>query len=378
MAVLLTIVACGDEPDDRHGDRQQTGNAESGPMEVAMEPGKGATDVAPRDPVQVTVTNGTIDSASLVNPEGEEVDGELSDDQQSWKVTEPLGYGKNYTWSGEAVDESGDTTSISGSFSTLTPDSTVGVTSNVGDDETYGVAMPITFTFDSPVQNKTEVEEALRVETTPDTEGSWAWLENDTSVHWRPKEYWQAETDVHVAADLYGVRLADGVYGENDLVVDFSIGRSQVVQANTQTHQMVVNRDDDQVAEYPVSFGLDTDPHRVTRSGTHVVMSKHPTYSMDSERFGYSDVNVDWAIRISNNGEFFHSAPWSVADQGNRNVSHGCLNLAPEDAKEYFDGALVGDPVEIEGSSEQLGPSDGDYYDWTYSWQEWTAMSALA
>jgi hypothetical protein len=38
---------------------------------------------------------------------------------------------------------------------------------------------------------------------------------------------------------------------------------------------------------------------------------------------------------------------------------------------------LPGDPVEIAGSSQQLGPPDGDYYDWAVPWDAWAAKSAL-
>jgi lipoprotein-anchoring transpeptidase ErfK/SrfK len=106
-------------------------------------------------------------------------------------------------------------------------------------------------------------------------------------------------------------------------------------------------------------------------------MSKHPTYFMNKPGYGYEDFEVQWAVRVSNNGEFVHSAPWSVGDQGKRNVSHGCINLAPANAKEYYDSALIGDPMEITGSTQELGPQDGMYYDWTYSWEEWKSLSAL-
>ncbi|MGH3951413.1 MAG: L,D-transpeptidase, partial [Pseudonocardiaceae bacterium] len=192
------------------------------------------------------------------------------------------------------------------------------------------------------------------------------------------KEYWEPGTEVHVDAPIYGVRMGEASYGQADLTVDFTIGRAQVVKGNTQTHRMKVYRDGKKVADYPASYGLDSDPGRVTNSGTHVVMSKHPTYFMTNARYDYEDFEVDWAVRISNNGEFTHSAPWSVADQGERNVSHGCINLAPADAKEFYDSALVGDPFEIKGSDEQLTWRDGAYYDWTYSWSEWQSLSALA
>ncbi|HYS34629.1 MAG TPA: L,D-transpeptidase, partial [Pseudonocardiaceae bacterium] len=84
------------------------------------------------------------------------------------------------------------------------------------------------------------------------------------------------------------------------------------------------------------------------------------------------------AVRISNNGEFIHAAPWSVAQQGRVNVSHGCVNLSNANAIAYYNNVLVGDPVEITGSAIQLGAADGDYYDWTLTWAQWQAKSALA
>jgi hypothetical protein len=34
--------------------------------------------------------------------------------------------------------------------------------------------------------------------------------------------------------------------------------------------------------------------------------------------------------------------------------------------------------VEITGSAIQLGAADGDYHDWTLTWAQWQAKSALA
>ncbi|WP_084789615.1 L,D-transpeptidase [Saccharomonospora iraqiensis] len=379
LATLLGVGACtGAQGGGGSAQADDTAGPEPAvPAQVTVTPEAGSENVAPRDEVSVTVTGGTIASVALTNPEGEEVEGELAGDRTTWSVTEPLGYDKTYTFSGEASGADGAPVPIEGSFTTATPEATVGVSSNVGDGRTYGVAMPIALNFDAPVENRAAVERALQVETTPDIEGSWAWLYGGRSVHWRPKEYWEPGTEVSVSANVYGVRTGEGTYGGNDLTVDFSIGRSQIVKANTQTHRMEVFRDGEKVAEYRASFGLESDPGRVTRSGVHVVMAKHDKYFMNNPGYGYEDFEVDWAVRISNNGEFAHSAPWSVADQGERNVSHGCINLAPDNAKEYYDSAMIGDPFEIEGSSQPLRQSRTDYYDWTIPWDEWTTLSAL-
>ncbi|WP_040405814.1 L,D-transpeptidase [Amycolatopsis nigrescens] len=382
MSAAIGLSACTSTPDTSAAGESGQGPAgghsgQTAAAKLVAQPSDGAKDVAPGEPVRVSVTDGTIGSVSLTNPEGKQVQGQVSEDKRSWTTTEPLGYGKSYSWQGNAVGSDGKQVPLAGSFTTVTPKKQLEGKLNVGDDQTYGIAMPIALTFTAKVTDKAAVEKAISVETTPKTEGSWAWLEGDTSVHWRPKEYYQPGTQVKVNAKLYGVKLGEGVYGKQDVSSNFQIGRAQLVKGNTQQHRMQVIRDGQQIADYPVSYGLDSDPGRVTKSGTHVVMSKHPTYSMSNPRYNYTDVNVPWAVRISNNGEFIHGLSASIWAQGKKNISHGCLNLSPKNAKEYFDGVLPGDPVEIEGSTQKLGPNDHDYADWTYSWEEWTAKSAL-
>ena len=106
---------------------------------------------------------------------------------------------------------------------------------------------------------------------------------------------------------------------------------------------------------------------------------------MDSSTFGLAvdapggyRADVEYAVRISNNGEFVHAAPWSVAQQGRSNVSHGCINLSPTDAAWFFGFARPGDPVEVRNSiGPTLSRADGDIYDWAVPWSTWQAGSAL-
>ncbi|TVT22713.1 L,D-transpeptidase [Amycolatopsis acidiphila] len=387
LAVTLGLSACSSDPAPAPDSGTQAPAGGSGAAAEALsaklttQPAAGAKDVAPGDPVGVKVADGTLQTITLTNPDGKAVAGELAADKHSWSATEPLGFGKSYTWSGTATGADGKPVQLSGQFTTATAKRQVSGSLNVGDNQTYGIAMPIALTFSGKVADKVAAEKALTVQTNPKTEGSWAWLpdvDGHSVAHWRPKEYYQPGTKVVVTAKIYGVKIGDGVYGKQDVSASFTIGRSQIVKGDTRTHRMQVIRDGQQIADYPVSYGLDSDPGRVTHSGTHVVMTKYPTYSMSNPRYGYTDVNVPWAVRISNNGEFIHGLAASVWAQGKKNISHGCLNLSPARAKEYYDSVLMGDPVEITGSSQQLSAKDGDYSDWTYSWSDWTKLSALS
>ncbi|MGH8078622.1 MAG: L,D-transpeptidase, partial [Lysobacter sp.] len=220
----------------------------------------------------------------------------------------------------------------------------------------------------------------LQVQTSVPTEGSWAWLpdaDGGSRAHYRTRDYWQPGTQVRVAAKLYGVAYGDGSYGKQDLSTFFTIGRSQIVKADVNSHRMIVIRDDQEVMNFPASYGLNSDPNRHTTNGIHVVMSKSQKVLMSNPRYGYFNVPMYWAVRVSNNGEFIHANPESAGAQGSANITHGCVNLSTARAKEYFESAIFGDPVEVTNSPTPLSAAHGDIYDWTVPWDAWRAMSAL-
>ncbi len=71
-----------------------------------------------------------------------------------------------------------------------------------------------------------------------------------------------------------------------------------------------------------------------------------------------------------------HAASWSVADQGYRNVSHGCINISPANAQWFYTTFRYGDIVDIRGTPIKLPLTDG-LGDWGLSWAEWLKGSAL-
>ncbi|TDD92889.1 L,D-transpeptidase [Saccharopolyspora karakumensis] len=368
LAAVLLISGCSAQSPDK---------SEPAPPVAAVhfEPGAGAGEVSPTAPIKATVEEGRFESVRLTNADGKAVAGQLSADGTTWQASEALGYGKDYTWSGQAVGADGKKAPVQGSFRTVQPKKTVRATVNPTDDAQVGVAMPISVKFDEPVKDKAAAERALSVQTSTPVEGSWAWL-SDKQVDYRPEEYWPAHTRVTVKADLYGVPYGNGAYGLADLTSEFDIGRAQVVKAAVGTHQMVVMRDGQQVASYPASYGEEYDPGRNTPNGTYIVMQKNPVEIMDNPRYGYRDVRKTWAARFSNHGEFIHENQENAAALGKVNNSHGCINLSAADAKAYYDSALLGDPVEVTGSASSLEPRY-DVYDWILTWDQWKAKSAL-
>jgi lipoprotein-anchoring transpeptidase ErfK/SrfK len=346
---------------------------------VVYEPTAGATNVSPATPVTVRADGGTLDQIALRDPQGDPVKGQLNADRTAWTASEPLDYDTVYTWSGRATGADNLPVPVQGTVATVTPQDTVRGTLNIGDDRTVGVAAPIEIQFDKTVQDKAAVEKALKVTTSRPVEGAWAWLPDENGgsrIHWRPKQYWPSGTKVSVDAPLLGVPFGGGDFGKENLSTSFTVGRAQVVKADTKSFQMVVMRDGKQVASYPASYGLGSDPNRNTRSGIHVVSEKFTDKRMTSAQYGY-DVMEKWAVRMSNNGEFIHANPASASAQGSSNVTHGCVNLSLADAQAYYNSALYGDPVEVTGTPVQLSPADGDISDWTIPWEQWKGMSAL-
>ena len=378
LAAMLAVAGCTIGGAETAGEASP---AEKAPVaQVVATPVVGARDVSPIAPVSVTVTGGTLDEVALNNSAGTPVAGQLSADRTSYVVSEPLGYAATYSWSGSATGTDGKTVSVEGSFTTLTPESQTGGTLNIADGQEVGIAAPITLQFDSSVVDKAAVEKALVVTSVPPTAGSWAWLPDDNGgsrAHWRPAEYWVPGTVVHLDAKLYGLNYGGGAYGDQDLTLDFTIGRSQIVKANAPSHRMQVVRDGQTIMDIPVSYGEGNEARNVTRSGIHMVTEKYEDFLMSNPPF-YENVRERWAVRISNNGEFIHANPETTGVQGSSNVTNGCINLSMSDAQEYFGTALYGDPVEVSGTSIDLSAADGDIYDWAIDLPTWKSMSALA
>ena len=202
--------------------------------------------------------------------------------------------------------------------------------------DTVGVAMPIIVRFDIPVQNRELYEKNMTVESSKPAEGRWAWF-GDREVHYRTKDYWPADTDVTVKVLVNSLPAGNGIYGQQDQVVKFHVGSKVVGYVDVSRYTLTVKENDQVIRTIPVSTG-DT-KHR-TRQGTKVIMEKlrkvdmdAATTGVDSEDDDYYDLeDVEFAMRLTNSGEFLHAAPWSVGSQGRANVSHGCTGMSTDNA----------------------------------------------
>jgi hypothetical protein len=257
LAALLTALAVVATAACSVGQQggQATAAAEAGPVAaVTAAPALDGSEISPTEPVTISVAKGTISELAMTNAAGVDVTGALSADSTSWTLGEPLGYGKTYTVTGSATGTDGKSVPISGSYTTVTPTDKLTSQVSPGDGAVVGVAAPVIVRFGSAPANKALVEQHVTITTTPQVEGAWAWITHDgdtwPSLDWRPKEYWPAGTTVHVSSDLYGLDIGGGQYGGDTVTTDFTIGRNQVVLADANSHQMVVQQDGVTVATY--------------------------------------------------------------------------------------------------------------------------------
>jgi len=245
------------------------------------------------------------------------------------------------------------------------------------DGQTVGVATPITVEFDReiPPAARAEIQKHLFVETNPPQPGVWSWADNGRQVWYRAPDYWKPGTTISVRSALAGVPLGDGTVGDADRSATVTVGNKTFLYVDNASKQMQVYIDDQLVRVMPVSLGKPSTP---SSSGFMVLMSKEPQTTFDTrgEPDGGYVVDVQWAMRLTWGGEFIHSAPWSVGQQGRYNVSHGCVNLSPANASWLFDVTHVGDPIIVRGTEVTLEHGNG-WTAWDRPWSEYVKGSAL-
>jgi lipoprotein-anchoring transpeptidase ErfK/SrfK len=335
--------------------------------QLSITPGNGGHNVDPNAGVKVTAKSGTIKTVT-VTAGNAAVSGAVNGTHTVWQSAWALAPSTSYTVHATAVNGAGQTITSTSRFHTLTPAATNTAQIFEG-QQSYGVGMPIRLTFSSPVTNKAAVERALQVTSSKPVTGAWYW-DGDQTLYFRPMNYWPANTTVSFDGHLNGVRASPGVYFTADLTQSFSIGRSLIVVANTKTHYLNVFLNGNLYGHWAMSSGQ---PGLDTTDGSYITLEKaNPTRMVGN---GYNEL-VNYAVRFTYSGDYLHSAPWSVAQQGYTNVSHGCLNLSPDHATTYYNMALEGDPVTIIGSPAAGKWGDG-FTVWFLSWQQLLNGSAL-
>lgn len=125
--------------------------------------------------------------------------------------------------------------------------------------------------------------------------------------------------------------------------------------ADDATHTMTVWHNGKIVRkDIPISMGSNEHP---TPNGVYYTKEKYRDMYMDSSTYGVPvdspegyRTYVEYAIRMSWDGIFLHAAPWSVAQQGHTDVSHGCINVSTENGKWAYENFPEGTPIVVRGT----------------------------
>jgi lipoprotein-anchoring transpeptidase ErfK/SrfK len=199
-----------------------------------------------------------------------------------------------------------------------------------------GVAHAVIITFAGPVTDRAAAERAIHITAPNHITGQFSWVDTNV-VQWKPDSYWPAHS--HVGVQVHA------------LSTGFDTGDEVLGVASISQHTFTVSINGEVMRTMPASMGK---PTRPTPIGNYSALSKERTVVMDSRTIGIPlsspegyKITAQYAVRVTWSGVYVHSAPWSVDSQGNANVSHGCINLSPDNAAWYFDTVHVGDPINV-------------------------------
>lgn len=334
---------------------------------------------APGAPVTVTAKDARLTDVKITNEAGTPIAGTLSEDKRTWTVPPgSFGYNKQYTLVADAKGIGGNARSTT-TFTTSSPNNLTQAYLLPDNNSTVGVGMPVSIRFDESIPNRKAAQDAVTVTTDPPTEGAFYWL-SDRELRWRPQHYWKPGTKVNVAVNTYGIDLGDGLFGQENLKTNFTIGRELLATVDDNTKMITITENGKVIKTMPTSMGKDSTP---TDNGTYIIGDRLDSIVMDSSTYGVPvnssagyRLDVDYATQMSWSGIYIHSAPWSVYAQGSENTSHGCLNVSPENALWWIQNSLRGDIITVKNTvGGSLSGTDG-LGDWNIPWETWKKGNA--
>jgi lipoprotein-anchoring transpeptidase ErfK/SrfK len=201
--------------------------------------------------------------------------------------------------------------------------------------EAVGIAAQVLVTFTQPVANRGAVERSFSLAGGPS--GQFEWLDART-LQWKPDKYLPAHSVMELSVGGFKT--------------DVTTGAAVLGVADISAHTFTVSIDGQVARQMPASMGK---PSRPTPIGNFSVLSREQSVIMDSRTIGIPlsspegyRITAYYAERINGGGVYVHSAPWSVDSQGYANVSHGCINLSPDNAQWYYNTVHLGDPVIVQ------------------------------
>ena len=365
---LLALAACsgtGEATWQNNGTTPAKGAA-AGAVTITA-PANGATDVPAGTQIAYTASDTAQTDVVVTDAGGQKVAGGAGYDTNTWVPDQALDYGKQYTVKVTSTGTDGKAaTATTCVHHDGAPSKTIRFQSWYADHQVLGVAAPLVFKLSGPgVSSKADraaVQKRLSVETTPKQDGSWYWfsehraalpLEGSLDTRYenqrrRPHRRcadgrWLLRPQRSDPRRQHHHQAADHQHRRQDPHADRGSGRQGQEDAGIarqEGHSVILRQHGDHDPEHPGDFdsSLGTGGTPVDAPGGYKVL-------------------VYWTMRLTWGGEFIHAAPWSVAQQGHSDASHGCTNLSTANAKWIYENSHVGDPVTVKntGTRAEVG-----------------------
>ena len=352
--------------------------AASVPIELSVTPAAGKKGLPVSTEIGFKVAGAKVTAVTLKDSKGKAVAGSFREDGSAWVPGKTLKTAETYSAGVVATGDTGLTKTATTTFTTMgAPGHRTGTGLYLFDCNTYGVGMPVVAEFNPGIKkaDRAAVQKRMFVRTDPPQPGVWSWTSSGTQAYYRGPEFWKPGTKLTVRIAVGGVPTGGGRYGDRDRSATAKIGRSFLLKVDNATKKLTVEQSGKVLKTMAVSLGKPSTP---SSSGTMVVMDKKVQTVFDTTDDGPNGYRVDiqYAQRLTWSGQYIHSAPWSVGSQGHRTVSHGCVNVAPSNARWLYSKTLIGDPVVVKGTGDKLAYGNG-WTAWNVSWAEFVKGSAL-
>ena len=247
-----------------------------------------------------------------------------------------------------------------------------------GDGSKWGVGMPIIAYLSSDIADAHTFAKATKVKVNGSpVDGAWYFQQSaiykdfPVEAHYRLEDYWPANASIRMDLPVQGLSGGTGFVFDNSLTLDMKTGPRNITEVDGATFKLTATSDGNPVFSFPVSLGKAATP---TFNGVKVVITKAAVQRMVGTDPGAQyDLEVPWSVRLTNSGEFIHSASWNGGNIGVRSTSHGCTNLTEAAAKQYYDFAQIGDVTVYTNTGGPTMPSWDGYGDWNLAWATWRA-----
>lgn len=242
-----------------------------------------------------------------------------------------------------------------------------------------GIIPKVTFSKEVPTANRKALTNRIAVtNASAPVTGSWRWIDSTTAAFRPSTKFWPGHATITMAANLENARISGGkgtsdAWGTGTVTSSFKTARAMVITLNGGSTSGFATVDGKKVRKFGISLGRSG---FTTRSGIKTITDIIRVQRMTNEGVTNTeqyDLQVPFAMRLTDTGEFLHGAPWN-GNIGYANTSHGCSNLSYSDASWFFSRVKYGDPVVTTGTGRPMETWNGPGALWNIPYSKWASV----